>query len=231
MGMTSSDSAFVRWVLIGQAVTMAFAVAASAEGAPKEPTWDFSDTVDGILIRTRAVEGTRVREVFAETTVDGTVGEYVAVITDVENFPKFMPYVKEGRILRKDPSGTQFTYFRLELPWPLSPRDYTTRRVIESEPDPSGEGEFKSRWSAAANEVPIQTGTVRVTRDDGFWRLAAKEAGKVLIQHGFIVDPGGEIPAFLVNYASRKGVPNMLKAIENEVRRRRLANAAGPATR
>jgi hypothetical protein len=211
------------------AASMTATPASSQDGgagrpAPEpEPAWEFSDTVDGILIKTRAIAGTEVRQVFAETTFDGTPGEYEAVVTDMENLHKYMPYVKEGHVLKTEPDGgVVYTYLRLELPWPLSPRDYTTRRLIERVPDANGNGEFMCHWSVVEGLMPPKPGTVRVIRNDGFWHFTSKENGKVLIQHGFIVDPGGGVPMFAVNYGNRKGVPDMLKAVNGEVRRRRV---------
>jgi polyketide cyclase/dehydrase/lipid transport protein len=200
----------------------------SAPGPAEDPCanpagiqWEFSETIDGVIMRTRSVPGTDVRQVYAEKTADGTVGEYRKVVTDVESFPKFQTYVKEGRVLKKEPGGIEYTYLRLELPWPLSPRDYVTKRVVETEPYAAGNGEFRSHWSAADGLVPPKPGIVRVPRNDGCWHISTLEPGKVRIQHGFVVDPGGAIPTFAVNYANKKAVPDMLKAFEAEVRRRR----------
>ncbi len=220
-----------HWGWIMAALMVSSGGAARADDLLTEPSgpWEFSETIDGIQIKTRSVQGTEVRQVYAEMAADGTVAEFRDVVTDVDDFPKFMPYVQEGRIIRKEPPNVEFTYIRLDLPWPLSPRDYATRRVIEHEPDGSGNGEFRSHWSAISDLVPLKPGTVRVVRNDGFWLITTQSPGKIRLQHGFVVDPGGGVPMFAVNYANRKGVPDMLKAILGEVRRRRAAKAGkGP---
>ena len=54
-----------------------------------------NDSNDGIAVYSRQREGSRVREVMAESLIDATVNEILLVISDYGHYTEFMPYVEK----------------------------------------------------------------------------------------------------------------------------------------
>ncbi len=194
--------------------------AISAEGG-----WIYVGTINGVEVRRRALPGTAIEEVMAVATLEGRASEYKSVVTDVPNFPHFMPNVKEARVLSSTPDGVEIAYVRYDLPWPLQPRDYVTRRVVDEDLAPDGSGEYRNRWTELDGRVPPKPGLVRLPKNDGFWHIAQFGPRTVRIEFGCAADPGGALPAWAVNVVSRQTIPDLVEAVHREVLRRRGESA------
>ncbi len=188
--------------------------------------WTYAGTFDGVEVRERSLPGTRVREVVGVATFAGRAADYVAVIDDVAGFPRFLPRVREARVIESGPGGEQVAYVRYELPWPLEPRDYVTRRIIEQTLGPDGGGEYRNRWTALPDRVPPAPGVVRLQKNDGFWHVAQFGPRTVRLEFGCAADPGGALPAWAIDTAAREAVPDIFLAIQREVLRRRERGSA-----
>lgn len=207
------------------------AAAAAGSARASEPAggggaWESEDTIKGIVVRSRPVPGTGLREFFAEATLVGTVSEFQAVATDVERFRFFMPYVTESRRVLREPDGSEISYILVRAPI-VDARDYYSRGRVLKEPDPDGNGEFHNTWEAIPTYKPERRNVVRLLRNDGFWRTRPAGDDRIQVQHGFITDPGGSVPLWIANRANVSGVPDLFNAIQAEMLRRRTQAGGG----
>src|SRR5690349_8857735 len=66
------------------------------------------------LVKTRPIPNSAIQEVWAEGVINAQVQDIQDTMMDPDRFPKFMPYVKEGRyILKPNPDGSRYVYVRL----------------------------------------------------------------------------------------------------------------------
>ncbi len=181
-----------------------------------------------IVVKTRLREGSAVKEVWAEGVIDAPVQDIQAALMDPARFPKFMPYVKEARVVgQPEPDGANIVYTRLDLPL-VSPRDYVLRVYLDQGTLPDGTGEFREHWEAT-NKLPARYGIVRLTTNNGGWHVTPQADGKSWAEYKFNVNPGGWIPAFAADLGNKDGVSDTWKAVEKEAQRRaneRKAHAA-----
>ena len=91
----------------------------------------------------------RTKEFKAVGPIDAPTRAVGAVIDDFENYPKFMPFTTECRLIKQD-GDTMIGYQRLS-PKICADRDYTLRVSKKSLPAPDGVV-YTSRWSPA-NEL------------------------------------------------------------------------------
>ena len=81
---------------------------------------------------TRAIPDRDVKQVRAQAIIQAPPHVVRAVIADLERYPAFMPYVKDSRILSRDPAGDVLNYQRLSFPIPvISDRHYAIRMRME----------------------------------------------------------------------------------------------------
>lgn len=171
-----------------------------------------------ITIKARAVPGSPIREILAEGDLDANARDVQQAVLDVRNFPKFMPYVKETKLIAADASdGTRLVYTALQLPI-VAGRDFVVKdRVVRGLAD-DGTGEFVTTWEIADGVEPVKGHLVRVKTNTGAWRVTPK-GGKSHVVYQFAVDPGGSIPPFLADLGNRNGVADIFRAVEKEARR------------
>lgn len=178
------------------------------------------------LVKSRAVKGSPVRELWAVAVLDAPAVDIQAAILDTEAFPRFMPHVKEAVVVgATEPDGSYFSYARTEPPL-VAGRDYVLHVFVDSQLSPEGQGEFTSHWQADPDRVPRREGLVRLKQNNGSWRVSPTEDGKTRVEYRLAVDPGGSVPAFLADMANKVGVEDVMRAIEREAKRRAAERAA-----
>jgi hypothetical protein len=143
------------------------------------------------------------------------------VIDDFQNYPKFMPYMTECRLIKRD--GDSIVGYQRLSPKICADRDYTLRVWKKSSPSTDGLV-FTSHWSPA-NELgpPEKKGVVRVKICEGKWVLEPDGSMKTRATYFIYTDSGGFIPSFLANRISLTGITKLFTALRNQVKDPRYA--------
>jgi hypothetical protein len=184
---------------------------------------EWQTVVEGpITVKNRSIEGSPVKEVWAEGEIDAPAIDVQAALMDVESQRHFMPYMKDARKLGAPlPDGSSYVYTLIDLPM-VGQRDYVVRLELKESLDAQGEGTFRNEWHAHPDRTPRRAGVTRIVRNDGSWVITPRADGsKCWAVYRFTVDPGGWIPAFAANLGNRRGVIETYLAVAKEGRRRR----------
>jgi len=185
-----------------------------------------ADTKEAIIYSRQHAES-RLKEFKAIGAIDASTYAVHGVIDDFENYPKFMPYTLECRLLKRE-GDSMIGYQRLS-PKICEDRDYTLRVWKKSWPGPKGLT-YLSQWEAANELGPAeQKGIVRVKVCNGTWLLEPDGPAKTRAMYSIYSDTGGVIPAFIANHASLTAIKKLYVAIRNQVKDPKYA-AASPAS-
>ena len=193
---------------------LALAVTAHHTGAA--PPWRRVRDADGIAIWQREVPGSPIYEIRVETVFAASSERIWQVIRDVAQHSSFLPYVAESRVLRNEDAMRRLVYQRISPPV-VNDRDYTIRTIAWPDHET---GVFEQHFAAANNQgPPPRRDAVRVANLKGGWILEPLDAHHTRIVYWIHTDPGGLIPAWLINLGSRISVPRLLAAIEKRATR------------
>ena len=178
-----------------------------------------------VAIYSRLRAGSPLKEFKAVGPIDAPTYAVSAVIDDFQNYPKFMPFTTECRLVRRE--GDSIVGYQRISPKICADRDYTLRVWKKSWPV-SGGLAFMSQWSTA-NELgpPEMKGVVRVKVCDGKWLLEPDGTTKTRATYSVYTDPGGVLPSFIANHASLTGIGRLFAAIRKQVRDPKYALRAG----
>ena len=213
----------VGFVLCGIAVE-SFGVESSSSASPNEG-WTLTSESKDVAIYSRARTGSRLKEFKAIGSIDAPTSAVHAVIDDFENYPGFMPYTVECRLIKRE-SDSIVGYQRLS-PKICEDRDYTLRVWKKSWSGPDGLTYF-SRWEPANELGPAEKkGVIRVKICDGGWLLEPNGEMKTRATYSIYTDTGGMIPAFIANGASRVGISKLFEAVRKQVKNPKYALHAG----
>lgn len=191
-----------------------FAAEPAVESGSSE-VWKIGSTSGGVTLYSRPRLGSSLKAYKAVGEIDAPIRTVHAVIDDFENYPSFMPYTVECRLV-KPPSGGTFFYQRLS-PKIVSDRDYTLR-ITEKSWRRQGATVYQHRFEAA-NEFgpPEKKGFTRVKVCEGGW-LLEPNGDKTRATYSIDTDSGGKLPAFIANAASEVGIRKLFAAVRKQVK-------------
>jgi uncharacterized protein YndB with AHSA1/START domain len=161
------------------------------------PAWRTIKTVDGIRLA-RAPSDRAAPWGLGEGEIAAPIDRVIAHLTDFPSLTKWMPRVAELRVLERG-AGEAVVYFRIDLPWPISDRDWTLRYRWQRDG-----GRFVMTWCDAPDRGPPRGRAVRVAPMRGYWELVATADGKTRARYVFLAELGGSLPRSVANETAWK---------------------------
>jgi hypothetical protein len=192
---------------------MVFALGGNAYCADED--WSVASRSPEVVVYERTRKGFDLREFKAVGVLEAPPEVVKRVIDDVSEYPHFMPYVAEARVISGD-ATKRVSYQRIAPPL-VSDLDYTLRVSCETRATPGGTC-FCNRWQTA-NELgpPEKPGVTRVKISEGSWLLEPEDEGrKTRATYCIFSDSGGAMPKFVTNAASRTAIPKLFKSIQKQ---------------
>ena len=208
-------------------VILSFRAGAQEVLKPPDPNdgWKLASTTQGVKIYSRARAGSPIKEFKAIGEIDAPTPVVNAVIDDFENYPHFMPFTAECRLIKRE--GDAIIGYQRLSPKIVADRDYTLRVWNKqwSKPD----GVVFLNWWRPANELgPAEKpGVVRVKVCEGAWLLEPEAANKTRATYSVYTDSGGLIPAFLANQMSHVGIGRLFEAVRKQAKDPKYRVASG----
>jgi hypothetical protein len=171
---------------------------------------------NNLAIYSRARSGSPLKEFKAVGPIDAPTAAVSAVIDDFLNYPNFMPFMTECRLIKRD--GDSMVGYQRLSPKICADRDYTLRVWKKSWAVSDGLV-FMSQWSPA-NELgpPEKKGVVRVKICEGKWLLEPDGTIKTRATYFIYTDSGGALPSFIANHVNLTGISRLFAAIRKQVK-------------
>jgi len=171
-----------------------------------------------VEVSERPVPGFRAPEVSARTVVDAPAALVYRAAGDYDAFARFVPNVRSSRVVRQAGS-IRWVHQVLRLPWPFSDREYVIR-VRHHTPDGARRG-YRIEWKIdpVATAELAGHGTVVPRVFDGRWAIRAVGSGpRTDATYTALLDPAGSLPGWLIRYASRRMLPEVVAAVAKRAR-------------
>lgn len=160
-----------------------------------------------ILVELREVEGSAAKEGCAIGMIEAPASDVFEVIDDASRHAEFMPHVKESTVEDQE-DGSYLCFQRLKLPFPIKNRHYQVQ--IWSTPPASDDDTWRIQWNYVE-------GTGNVEENYGSWMLRQLEPNKTIAVYRLYTNPGGMIPKWALNRASKKTLPKVVEAVRERV--------------
>jgi hypothetical protein len=180
--------------------------------------WQSVEQKDGVAIFSRGRAGSSFKEFKGVGDIDAPPAVVERVLMDVPDFPDFMPFVAEARVISVN-GNESVTYQRVAFPL-VSNRDYTLKLERGTVTGPAGVI-YRDTWQADNEDGPAERhGVVRVRMDEGSWLLEPTGPAGATTQATYQIytDSGGALPAFLANRGCEMAVPRLFEAIRKQAR-------------
>lgn len=156
------------------------------------------------------------KRIKVECTVEGTLDRLVQILNNVDNHKNWIYNTKRAYVLDRVNASEYYYYTETFLPWPLQNRDAVVHIKFNRDPE---NRTLKIEAEGVPEYLPANTGKVRVPRSANSWLVTAAAPNKLHIVYVFEADPGGSLPACLVNALVDKGPFESFKKLADQLKK------------
>jgi len=160
------------------------------------PDWVLQKNENGIAVYTRYQTGSSIKEIRVVNTVASSLSGMVALLFDTENYPNWIYACMESKQLKVVSEKELYNYQITDVPWPFSDRDVITHFKVEQD---SVTKIITFIKTGVPDFIPEKELLVRVRRFESTYHLIPIGHDSVKVDMEMQIDPGGSIPAWLIN--------------------------------
>ena len=178
--------------------------------------WTLKTDKEGIKLYTKNLQNSSLNESKTVCVIDASLGRITAVLLDINNAAEWVYATKNAALLKQLNPLELYYYSEIEVPWPASNRDFIVHMTVSQD-------EKTKAVSIAGENKPTYLPTIknisRIQQLHTKWLIVPLQNGKVLIEYYLQVDPGGIVPAWLINMFSTKGPFETFKNLRLQVKK------------
>ena len=178
------------------ALALLLVAGAGDVSAQESNDWILRRDKDGIRIYVRSVPDTRFHAYRAETTVSTRLQTLAAVLADVDAANEWIHFTARAELVQEIDSNTVVVRFYSDLPWPAADRDSVTINHMSQDPVT---GAVLFTIDSRPDDAPQSDDYIRIQDINGYWELTPNGDGSIHVVYSLSSDPGGSVPAWLVN--------------------------------
>ena len=194
------------------------ACAGEADADAGKGPWRMVRSDGGITVVDRTVPGTKLREFRGSGVIEASVATILAVLQDTPHSPEWMKEAMQQVAIVTE-GNTETFYNRTKSPWPVADRDVVMRATTHF--DVAARMLCIDFVSVTHPQWPPVPRVVRMPFLRGHWYLRPLNDGKwTRAEYQVHADPGGSLPGWVVNLASKALPHGTIAALQKQVRRR-----------
>ncbi len=178
--------------------------------------WQLIKDQDGIKVYTRRQENEKFKEVRADFELNASEDQLIALLQNISHQKDWSYGTKKTSLIKRKSKDTLIYYSEVSLPWPLSNRDLVIELSFKK--DTLGKT-VRIQAKSIPGILPPKPGLVRVPFSLAIWDVDAVPNKPLKIQYIFRTDPGGALPAWLVNFAASVGPYNSFHKLKEIIAR------------
>lgn len=169
----------------------------------QEETCKLRKDNDGIKVYACHSDTSRLKSIRAEMIInDVSVPELREHLMNIDNYVTWQYNLLEAQVLEQVSDTEVVARTVVNAPWPVSNREVFTRLTTET--NAAGD-ELYVEGQVIPYEYPKQKSLVRVPFSHSTWSVVQVNGTDLQVKYSLSVDPGGALPAWLVNLAVAEG--------------------------
>ena len=176
--------------------------------------WILKRDKEGIRISTRQSDRSKFNDIKVEMNLPGNIGQLAAILIDVEKYSQWSYSTKKSVLIKKITPNKLIYYSEISAPWPVTNRDLYA--VMEINTD-SVLHLLKIISVGDKNYQPPRNGLVRIPYSKGVWDITTVSNKVIHLNYVLEVDPGGSVPAWILNLFSTKAPLETFKNLKNKM--------------
>ncbi|HTD41706.1 MAG TPA: START domain-containing protein [Mucilaginibacter sp.] len=178
--------------------------------------WHLIKDEDGIKIYTRRLENVKFKEIRADFDLKATEDQLINILKNISHHKDWSYGTKKTFLISKKGKDTLIYYSEVSLPWPLSNRDLVIELSFKKD---TLNKTMVIQAKSISGVLPDKPGLIRVPFSMALWDIRVQSDNLLKIHYTFSTNPGGALPAWLVNFAASTGPYNSFRKLKELVRK------------
>lgn len=215
MGHAGKDTGKISIALkkIGLSLVFLFAILSRLQSQPCKLKID----QDSIKVYTCHTDTSLFKSIVAEFTLNATFDQLTRLVMNIPAYTRWQYNTVEADAIKIISDSEQIYHNVIKAPWPVADRDMVVRIKTSYHPDHRS---LVITTESEAKTIPKKAGCVRVPSSFGRWMVTMKNKNQLHISYTMQIDPGGSVPAWLVNWACAQApyqsFKNLKRILEKE---------------
>lgn len=206
-------------------IIFCLAMLASLAGKGQED-WKLKVNKEGIEIYTKpSLLNAKLKAIRVRCVLPATLTQLVYVVLDVNTGAEWVYSTKSSTLLRQVSPAEVYYYSEVTLPWPCSNRDFVAHLTARQDPRTKV---VTIDGPTIDGMVPEKENIVRVSKSSGKWVITPLANRSVRIDYTLETDPGGSLPAWLVNLFVTKGPLETFRKLKEHIEKPAYRNVKLP---
>ena len=176
--------------------------------------WEKVKTEDGVAVYEKKISGKLAFRGVGE--IAGDPSKLVGVLENPVRWKHWIDNFQSGRLLEKKSDFHKVFYQSFDSPFPVSDRDL----VYESKISSARQGRtVRVEMRSVRHALAPKTVGVRVKLTYASYRIEVLGKERMKVTFETMSDPGGEIPGFMANWATRSYPVTLFEGLRAEMKR------------
>jgi len=188
----------------------------------QEAKWELKKDKNDVKVYVREAVDSPFKELKMSYTVEASMNSIMALLQDIEAIPDWVYKCTEAYVVKEISQEEEYYYNLVDFPWPLSDRDFVVKSKLTRD---TINNTMRSESWVANDMIPEKEGVVRIKDLHLWWEFTPKENGIVHIDYYLKSDPGGYLPAWIVNMAADQGPMQTVKRFRKALKDPKYKNA------
>jgi hypothetical protein len=161
-----------------------------------QSVWHLSKENQSIKVYTKKNDSAFYKSIKVEGVFEGSWEKLRNILMDVKHHEQWVYHTKEAYLVKKVSSNEVLYHTETSLPWPMNNRDAVIRMKLSFDP---GENMGRVLSRNEPDFLPAIKGLVRIPYYKAIWEVKLLEKNKIAITYFLDIQPGGALPAWVVN--------------------------------
>ena len=188
----------------------------TAGNAYSQSDWKMVKDNGWIKVFESNMEQSSFKRVKVQCTMEGTFEKLIEILHNVENHKTWIYKTKSSHIIKRVSPTEYYYYTESGMPWPIQNRDAVVHIKFFKD---TVNRTLKIVAVGVPDYIASISGKIRVPRSANTWHVSMNAENKLDVSYVFEADPGGSLPAVLVNALVDKGPYESFKKLAEQLKK------------
>lgn len=187
--------------------------------------WSLKKNENGISVYTRQAENSAFKELKSVVILKTSLSSIVSLLNDWESYPLWVYKCGKSSTLKKISETEVIHYQTVVAPWPVDNRDFVVNVKLVQDPVTK---KIVIQSECKPDFIPAKANHIRIREFKASWTMVPLKDGTVEVTYQLLVDPGGFVPAWIINLAVVDGPYETTLNLKDWVKKDKYQKAVVP---